>query len=137
MQNQVCRLTVDVDLYSADALRAVSGASRFAPLEGVLMRMLTNTTKLPEQCGYRLERDTIVTRQGDGTYRLHLHATVSDAARLLGEAAAEHRRCWGQDLADEQPDSLEQLYEVVVASNASPAPCDCGYEILSWQRVAA
>lgn len=135
MEAKSFRLNVVLALHSEGALRAISGTSRYSPIETTLLRMLTHTTRLPEECGYRLERETSVARQEDGTYQLSLHATVFNAERLLLEARKEHRRRWLREISETDLNIFEQLYQVVVASNASPAPRDCGYELLRWQSV--
>lgn len=64
----------------------------------------------------------------DGKYALIIDCAVFDEGKLFAEACKCYKSCWGDALW--MPGSVEEaLYEVLVASNANPAPCDIGIEL--------
>ncbi|WP_244254310.1 hypothetical protein [Burkholderia vietnamiensis] len=114
----------------AEHLKA-RGAGNLASAEKDLEFALLNPTTRPEDAGYRIV-ESQVSRIGDLTFSLKVRAQVTDARRLAKEAGEEYRRCWGEP--DHELSVGEQLYEVLVASNANPAPLDIGLELMSWSN---
>lgn len=73
----------------------------------------------------------------DANARLTIACTILDEDAVVTEARARYGACWGPvGEADWNPQSIhEALYEILVASNASPSPDVCGFEIANYRTV--
>lgn len=107
------------------------GSGDASLLEDRLKVALLNPTTRPENAGYRIV-EARVSHINGSTYSLMVRVQVTDAEKLADEAGEEYRRCWGEP--DHEFSVGEQLYEVLVASNASPAPMDIGIEVITWRN---
>lgn len=74
-------------------------------------------------------RNIIVTPDVCGdTIAIGVRAEIVDEDALLRGAREAYRRCWAD--ADWKPLSADHAaFEMLLASNGRPSPCDCGYEI--------
>ena len=100
-------------------------------IEDRLKVALLNPTTRPENAGYRI-LEAHVSNIEDHTFSLVIRAQVDNVSKLAAEAGNEYRRCWGAP--DHELSVGEQLYEVLIASNANPAPCDIGIELITWRN---
>lgn len=107
------------------------GSGDASLIEDRLKVALLNPTTRPENAGYRIV-EARVSHINGSTYSLMVRVQVTDAEKLADEAGEEYRRCWGEP--DHEFSVGEQLYEVLVASNASPAPMDIGIEVITWRN---
>jgi hypothetical protein len=94
-----------------------------------LYAFLVNPETAPLEGGFELLQGTEVTLEGDQA-TLTITALVSDMPALKAAAEAAYEGCWGGSVMDPRSSAEELLYELLVASNASPSPCDVGYEIV-------
>jgi hypothetical protein len=69
--------------------------------------------------------------------RLTIACTILDEDAVVTEARARYGACWGPvGEAEWNPQSIhEALYEILVASNASPSPDVCGFEIATYRAM--
>jgi hypothetical protein len=108
-------------------------------LEEAAYALICNPMTPPVDSGYEILQGTHITMSGEGEHQDILatfNIRVLDPVKLQAEACARYRDCWGGNFneLDTTPPSVEQmLYEVLVASNASPSPCEAGYEIVAYR----
>lgn len=103
----------------------------WAPFEDALRATVLNPAP-PIGAGYRLLPNAEVRRlhyeSRGATWFILVKVEVLDAPALMEEARTRYRACWADD--SWMPASLEEaMYEILVASNASPAPMDLGFEL--------
>lgn len=103
-------------------------------LEDCLYELANNPAKPPVDCGYEVLQGSAVTPFDDGQHLLTLKVRVDDETLLEKAALEAYEDCWGgssftQDMGDDYT-LADLLYELAVASNASPSPSDCGYTII-------
>lgn len=103
--------------------------------EAAIYAFLVNPSTTPADSGYEVLEGGSVTLDGDMA-TLTIKARVFDAAALHKEAAEAYLECWGSSIDEQEPNIETWLYEVLVASNASPSPSDAGYEIIGMARPA-
>lgn len=111
-----------------DALRAAADQIEHGAesLEEVICTAIITPSRAPLDCGFEIKSKKAM-QIADG-HMLEVICDVFDEQMLAAEAKACYQACW-QD-ADWEPVSVEDaLYEVLVASNSNPAPCDMGYEL--------
>lgn len=98
----------------------------------MLADVLTNPDTAPLDAGYEILRKRV---RNDGPQMvLEVLVRVFNEARLVDEAQNCYEACW-QD-ASWRPETMEEaLYEVLVASNESPSPNECGYELVEMTPV--
>ncbi len=96
-------------------------------VEEALAESLVNPRAAPLDSGYEIHSFG-VTRRPDGKYLFALDAEVLDVGALLAAASESYRTSWGEEM--EAENMGEALYEHVLASNASPAPLDIGFEVV-------
>lgn len=135
----VCSFRVRVNLVSKeDCLAGAAAQFNSDPavwtFEKALWALLVNPANSPSEAGYQLLAGRVDV-DGD-VATVTVNALVKDSEALYKEASEVYAQCWGGASIDDQEASVETwLYEVLVASNASPAPCDVGYEIVSMTPV--
>lgn len=109
--------TLDPDL-DPDAGKAV-----------IVEEILVNPPQAPLDAGYEIRTKT-VRDVGLGRFVLDLEAEILDEAQFLTAARSAYANAWSEEF---EPENLgHALYEVVVASNASPSPVEIGFEIVTY-----
>ena len=98
--------------------------------EEILEEGLVNPRKAPLDCGYEILTVGVQRDHGaENRYLMTLTADVTDPAALSAAARESWDAAWPGE-AFEVSTTDEALYEVVLGSNASPAPLDLGFEIV-------
>jgi hypothetical protein len=127
---------IQVLLLVLDAEEVISNGKDMADvetLEDCLYELANNPSEFASDCGYEVIAGSTVTQiQGD-EYLLTLNAIVRSQSKLKKAAREAYEDCWGGGKitdAYDQPSLEDFLYEVAVASNASPSPAECGYSIV-------
>lgn len=96
----------------------------------VVEEVLINPPEAPLDAGYELTART-VRDVGFGRFVLNQEAVIHDEARFLAAVRSAYAKAWNEEF---EPEDLgHALYEIVVASNASPGPVEIGFEILSHE----
>lgn len=100
----------------------------------VFEEILVNPPGAPLDDGYEIGRRA-VRDVGFGRYVLDLEAEIVDEARFLAAVRSAYAKAWSEDF---EPENLgHALYEIVVASNASPGPVEIGFEIITHEYRGA
>lgn len=136
-------LSFDVELLVLSEIDVLEAARNYGKpcetIEESLLSMAVNPQETPEVAGFRIEPQTAVEYNAESKLaQLHIRATVIDLGKLLTEASEVYRSCWAGEISDDQfveGDSQSTvakvaLYEILIASNNSPNPGDCGFNIV-------
>lgn len=129
-------ITVQVLLLVTDAKEVISSGKDMADvqtLEDCLYEIANNPAEVASDCGYEVAAGSTVTQIKGDEYLLTLNAIVHSPGKLRKAAREAYEGSWGGGNLEEtydQPTLGDFLYEVAVASNASPSPADCGYSIV-------
>ena len=104
-------------------------------VEQALWSLCITPATPPVEVGYQILTGTEVTRLAEpNMYQLVVNVGVFKEAGVFAEAERIYFECWGDD--EWVADTLEEaLYELLLASNPNPSPCDLGFEIVDWQPV--
>ena len=107
-----------------------------AALTDIIWEGVANPASAPLDTGYEfvqgsgVEKDEESVNDRDGVkYAVNVVMAVHDQDALIKEARSRYQTCWG-DQTWFPPTLAAAAYEVVIASNASPAPLDIGFEII-------
>lgn len=114
-------------------LRLCPGELRGPDGKDQLYSFAVNPEVPPVEAGYELIQGTELKQISESEFDLTVMAIVHDAQALLKAADDACESNWNTGPLDiyEGTVTLDNLlYEVVLASNASASPVDCGYEIV-------
>lgn len=112
-----------------DLLRAAAERHAGSPAESLdeaICDAVVNPASPPLDCGFEIVRK-LVLPCGE-SHVLEVECLVTDRAAVASEARARYEACW-QDGAWVPEHVQQALYEILVASNHSLSPLDCGFEI--------
>lgn len=96
---------------------------------------VVNPVRPPEECGFTAQSSAIQDPSQPGRrWSIRIQAEINDPSAVVAEARERYVQCWNNPFW--YPGSLsEAVYEILIASNASPAPVDIGLNLFEMNPL--